>query len=79
MSDPAPRIPERDFAPGFMVELQQKDLRLVLREAYHLKLALPATSLVHHLYHALDTRGIGGERTQALVKVLEQLAEVTVK
>ena len=33
LSNLAPRILERDFAPGFMVELQQKDLRLVLREA----------------------------------------------
>jgi 3-hydroxyisobutyrate dehydrogenase len=75
----APRILKRDFAPGFMVELQQKDLRLVLQEADHLKLALPATSLVHHLFNALETRGAGGEGTQALVKVLEQLAGVTVK
>lgn len=79
LSNLAPRILERDFAPGFMVELQQKDLRLVLQEADHLKLALPATSLVHHLFHALETRGAGGEGTQALVKVLEQLAGVTVK
>ena len=73
------RILERDFAPGFMVELQQKDLRLVLQEANRLKLALPTISLVHHLFHALETRGVGGEGTQALVKVLEQLACVTVK
>ena len=79
LSNLAPRVIERDFAPGFMVKLQQKDLRLVLQEAEHLQLALPATSLVHNLFHALETRGAGDEGTQALVKVLEGLAGVEVK
>lgn len=75
----APRVIDRDFTPGFMVKLQQKDLRLVLQEAEHLKLALPATSLVHTLFQALEARGAGDEGTQALVKVLEALAGVEVK
>lgn len=79
LSNLAPRVIDRDFAPGFMVKLQQKDLRLVLQEAEHLKLALPATSLVHTLFQALEARGAGDEGTQALVKVLEDLAGVEVK
>jgi len=79
LSNLAPRIFQRDFAPGFMVKLQQKDLRLVLQEADRLQLALPATSLVHSLFNALETRGAGNEGTQALVKVLEQLAGITVQ
>jgi 3-hydroxyisobutyrate dehydrogenase len=79
LSNLAPRIFQRDFAPGFMVKLQQKDLRLVLHEADRLQLALPATSLVHNLFHALETMGAGNEGTQALVKVLETLAGVKVK
>jgi 3-hydroxyisobutyrate dehydrogenase len=79
LSNLAPRIFQRDFAPGFMVKLQQKDLRLVLQEADRLHLALPATSLVHSLFNALETQGVGGEGTQALIKVLEQLAQVEVK
>jgi len=75
----APRIFRRDFAPGFMVKLQQKDLRLVLHEADQLHLALPATSLVHTLFNALETTGAGDEGTQALVKVLERLAGVEIK
>lgn len=75
----APRIFQRDFAPGFMVKLQQKDLRLVLHEADRLHLALPATSLVHNLFNALEAAGAGDEGTQALVKVLERLAGVAVK
>jgi 3-hydroxyisobutyrate dehydrogenase len=79
LSNLAPRVLQRDFDPGFMVKLQQKDLRLVLQEAEHLHLALPATSLVHNLFHALEASGAGDEGTQALVKVLESLAGVEVK
>jgi len=79
LSNLAPRIFQRDFAPGFMVKLQQKDLRLVLQEADRLHLALPATGLVHSLFNALETQGAGGEGTQALIRVLEQLARVEVK
>lgn len=79
LSNLAPRIFQRDFAPGFMVKLQQKDLRLVLQEADRLQLALPATSLVHSLFNALETMGAGNEGTQALVKVLERLASIEVK
>ena len=79
LSNLAPRVLERDFAPGFMIKLQQKDLRLVLQEADRLKLSLPATSLVHQLFHALESQGAGDEGTQALVRVLEQLAGVEVK
>jgi 3-hydroxyisobutyrate dehydrogenase len=79
LSNLAPRVFQRDFAPGFMVKLQQKDLRLVLQEADRLRLALPATSLVHNLFNALESIGAGNEGTQALVKVLERLAQVEVK
>jgi 2-hydroxy-3-oxopropionate reductase len=79
LSNLAPRIFQRDFAPGFMVKLQQKDLRLVLQEADRLQLALPATSLVHNLFNALETMGAGDEGTQALIKVLERLAGVEVQ
>jgi 3-hydroxyisobutyrate dehydrogenase len=79
LSNLAPRVFQRDFAPGFMVKLQQKDLRLVLQEADRLQLALPATSLVHNLFNALESMGAGNEGTQALVKVLERLAQVEVK
>lgn len=79
LSNLGPRIFQRDFAPGFMVKLQQKDLRLVLHEADRLQLALPATALVHTLFNALETMGAGDEGTQALVKVLEKLANVIVQ
>jgi 2-hydroxy-3-oxopropionate reductase len=70
----APRMQRRDFAPGFMVRLQQKDLRLALAAAGRLGVSLPVTALVHQLFTAVEAQG-GGERgTQALVLALEALA-----
>lgn len=70
----APRVVNRDFAPGFMVDLIQKDLRLVMESGAAAQAALPASSLVHQLFRTSQARGEGLEGTQALVKVLEQLA-----
>ena len=74
LSNLAPRVVDRDFAPGFMVDLIQKDLRLVMESAAAAQAALPATSLVNQLFRTSQARGEGLEGTQALVKVLEQLA-----
>ena len=74
-----PRIIKRDFSPGFMVDLIQKDLRLVTETAAAMKTPLPVTSLVHQMYYSLQSSGDGKSGTQALVKVLERLAGVEVR
>ncbi len=78
LSNLAPRIVERDFRPGFMIDLMQKDLGLVMAAADEMKVPLPATGLVHQMYYALQTAGEGSSGTQALVKVLERAAGVEV-
>lgn len=75
----APKLLRRDFSPGFMVKLQQKDLRLVLEAARELHLPLPGTALAHQLYQAVEQRGGGGEGNHALMKALETLAGLEVK
>ena len=79
LSNLAPRIIKRDFDPGFMVKLQQKDLRLVLGAASELGLGLPGTSLAHQLFNAVEAAGEGDEGTQALVKSLERMSGVEVR
>lgn len=69
-----PRIIKRDFAPGFMVDLVQKDLRLVLEASVPAGVSLPATALVHQLFGAAQAHGEGREGTQSLAKVLERLS-----
>lgn len=70
----APQIIDRDWRPGFTVDLQQKDLRLVLDAADELGVPIPGTSLVFNLYRTLEARGLGSEGNHALVKALENLA-----
>lgn len=74
-----PRIIKRDFAPGFMVDLVQKDLNLVMEATAEMKLPLPITSLIHQMYYSLQSSGEGGSGTQALVKALERTAGVEVR
>jgi 3-hydroxyisobutyrate dehydrogenase len=66
-----PKIADRDFAPGFMIDLMQKDLRLVMEAAGTSSVCLSAASLVHQLFNAAQAKGLGREGTQALMKVVE--------
>ncbi len=68
----------RDFEPGFTIDLQQKDLRLVLESADALGIPLPMTSQIFQLYRSLQERGLGGEGNHALVMSLENLAGVQI-
>lgn len=72
-----PKMVERDFAPGFMIDLQQKDLRLALESARENHLPVPALSLVHQHYAGCQAMQEGREGTQALIKSLERLAGMT--
>lgn len=75
----APKILRRDFSPGFLVSLQQKDLRLVMEASGELNLALPGTALTYELQKALQAWGLDREGNFAVVKVIEKLAGVEVK
>ena len=68
------RMIHRDFAPMFMVALQNKDLRITLDSARRLDVPLPGTALVSQLLTANQAAGEGREGTQAMLKVLERLA-----
>jgi 3-hydroxyisobutyrate dehydrogenase len=74
----APQILRRDWSPGFTVDLQQKDLRLVLEAADELGVPLPVTGLIFQLYRTLQAQGLGGEGNHALAKALEHLAGFTI-
>src|SRR5690606_41234540 len=74
LSNRGPQMIERDWRPGFTIDLQQKDLRLVLEAADQLGTPLPGTALVFQLYRALQRRGLGSEGNHALVKALEELS-----
>lgn len=73
-----PKMQRHDLAPGFMVRLQQKDLRLAMTAAAEVGASLPTTAVVHQLFAAVEARGDGALGTQAFVTVLEALAGLTV-
>ena len=68
----------RDFRPGFTIDLQQKDLRLVLEAADAMGVPLPVTSQVFQWYRTLQDRGLGSEGNHALIMALEHLSGVKV-
>ncbi len=76
MHNYAPKILAGDFRPGFMIDLQQKDLRIALDAAFAQHLSLPGTALVHELYNALQRDGAGREGNHALVKAIERLCGI---
>lgn len=76
LSNLGPKMIQDDFRPGFMIDLQQKDLRLVLQSAEESQTSLPAASLVHQLFSAAQAAGHGRDGTQALFTVLEKLAAI---
>ncbi len=78
LSNRGPQILDRDWRPGFTIDLQQKDLRLVLEAADQLGVPLMGTSLVFNLYRTLQAQGIGSEGNHALIKALENMAGILV-
>ncbi len=67
----APRILQRNFAPGFLVDHFVKDMEIALAEAERMKLTLPGLKLVHELYRAVQAQGHGKSGTHALYLALE--------
>jgi len=76
LSNRGPQMIERDWRPGFTIDLQQKDLRLVLEAADELGVPMPGVALVFQLYRSLQARGVGSDGNHALVKALEGLAGI---
>jgi len=68
-----PKMIAGDFKPGFMIDLQQKDLRLVLEAAAMANAGIIATTLAHGLFAQAQADGRGREGTQALFGVVEKL------
>ena len=76
LSNRGPQMIERDWNPGFTIDLQQKDLRLVLEAADEVGVPVPGVALVFQLYRSLQAQGLGSEGNHALVKALEELAGI---
>jgi 3-hydroxyisobutyrate dehydrogenase len=69
LSNLAPRILQNDFAPGFTIKLQQKDLRLVREAVEKLDAEFPSTELAYDLFTDAVERGLGEQGTQGLINL----------
>lgn len=69
LSNLGPKIISGDFAPGFSIRLQTKDLRLAHELAVQLGLDAPGTSLVHSLFEAAIENGMENLGNQGLYKL----------
>src|SRR5438477_609560 len=68
------RMIKRTFAPGFRIELHQKDLNLALEGAKALGVSLPNTSTTQQLFNSCAANGGAKEDHSALVRALERMA-----
>jgi 2-hydroxy-3-oxopropionate reductase len=68
------RMIKRTFAPGFRIELHQKDLNLALQAGKELGVALPNTASAQQLFSAVAASGGGGLDHSGMVRALEILA-----
>lgn len=78
LSNRGPQVIRRDWRPGFMIDLQEKDLRLVLEAADELSVPVFTCSTASHLYRVLQKRGHGAEGNHALVRALEYLSDLQI-
>ena len=78
LANRGPQIIDRDWRPGFTINLQQKDVRLILQEADALGVPVLLTGQIFSLYRTLQQMGLGEEGNHALVKALENLSGVKV-
>jgi 3-hydroxyisobutyrate dehydrogenase len=79
LANRGPQMIAGDWRPGFTIDLQQKDLRLVLAAADELGVPLPGTALIFQLYRALQRVGLGDEGNHALIKALQMMAGIEMK
>ncbi|PDW05016.1 NAD(P)-dependent oxidoreductase [Candidatus Viridilinea mediisalina] len=74
LSNRGPQCIEHDWRPGFTIDLQQKDLRLVLEAADQVGAPMLITSQIAQLYRALQQSGLGHEGNHALIKAVARLS-----
>lgn len=70
---------KRNFAPGFAVDLQYKDLELATQTAKELKVPLLLTNMAQQVYEQARAKGLGREDISSVIKLLEEMLDIEVK
>lgn len=74
-----PKMVDRDFSPGFRLDLHYKDLKIALSAAERANVALPLTGIVTQLVQAMRSAGGGSLDHGALIQAVERLSSVVPK
>lgn len=74
-----PTILNRNFDPGFKLDLHLKDLNNVMETSYGVGVPLPLTASVREMIHSLTVDGKGNEDHSGLIKYFEKLANMEVE
>jgi 2-hydroxy-3-oxopropionate reductase len=75
----APMVLNRNFTPGFKIDLHIKDLKNAIATAHEIGVPLPLTSQIMEILQALKVDGKGQMDHSAIVQFYEKLAKVEVK
>ena len=75
----APMMMDRNFKPGFRIELHIKDLNNALNASHAVNAALPLTAEVMEIMQALKADGCEKEDHSSIVKFYEKISNVTVE
>lgn len=70
-----PKIARGDYAPGFMIDLLNKDLAIVASAAEELGLPLEVNRLIASYFQRASEEGHGRDGTQAVASVVEALGD----
>lgn len=68
-----------NFKPGFMIDLQYKDLQLAIDTAKGLKVPLVLGNIAQQAYEIARASGLGSEDISAVIKLGEALSKIEVR
>ena len=79
MDAKAPMMLDRNFKPGFRIELHIKDLNNALNAAHAISSPVPVTAQLMEIMQFLKSEGFDKEDHSSIVKYYEKIANVTVE
>lgn len=72
-------IAKGNFEPGFMIDLQYKDLQLAVDTAKDLKMPLMIGNVSQQMFEIARGKGLGTEDISAVIKIYEELGNILVR
>lgn len=76
MDSKGPMMIERNFNPGFKIDLHIKDLQNALDTSHKIGLSLPLTSIIMEILQALKIDGQGKSDHSAIIKYYEKINNI---